>query len=74
MPNSCFGDPSVIGRVPISKRESNYSIFDSALYRRLNVEWLFSNRGPRGQVFVRGVEAKATLQDLPMTTRESKML
>jgi hypothetical protein len=38
-----------------------YSIFDSALYRRLNVEWLFS-------------QEKATLQDLPMATRESKML
>jgi hypothetical protein len=43
------------------KCSRNYSIFDSALYRRLNVEWLFS-------------QEKATLQDLPMATRESEML
>jgi hypothetical protein len=38
-----------------------YSIFDSALYRSLKVEWLFP-------------QEKATLHDLTMATRESKML
>jgi hypothetical protein len=38
-----------------------YSIFDSALYGSLNIEWLFS-------------QEKATLHDLLMATCESKIL
>jgi hypothetical protein len=52
----------------VSNREVNiapriivnaYSIFDSALYRKLNAEWLLLP--PQRQVFVAGVEVKATL-------------
>jgi hypothetical protein len=40
---------------------SHYSIFDSALYRNLEAEWIFP-------------QEKATLQDLQTATCESKML
>jgi hypothetical protein len=43
------------------RSESRYSIFDSALYRNLDAQWLFSRE-------------KATLQYLKMATSESKML
>jgi hypothetical protein len=38
-----------------------YSIFDSALYRTRDAQWLFP-------------QEKATLHDLQMSTSESKML
>ena len=38
-----------------------YSIFDSALYRNLDTEWLFP-------------QEKVALQDIQMSTSESKML
>jgi hypothetical protein len=39
---------------------SSYSIFDSALYRKLDAKWLF-------------LQEKATMQDFKISTRESKM-
>jgi hypothetical protein len=48
-------------RTPPTRAQPGYSIFDSALYKGLNVEWLFS-------------QEKATLHDLSMATCESKML
>ena len=53
---------------------AHYSIFDSALYRILEAKWLFPHRGPQRQVFVVGVEVKATFHDLQTSTSESKML
>jgi hypothetical protein len=44
-----------------SKHLQRYSIFDSALYRNPEAEWLFP-------------QEKATSHDLQMSTSESKML
>jgi hypothetical protein len=38
----------------------DYSIFRIGVDRKHEVKWFFPFRGPRGQVFVRGVEVKAT--------------
>ena len=53
----------VIGTSRRGKRaeSASYSIFDSALYRNLEAEWIFP-------------QEKATLQDLQTATCESKML
>jgi hypothetical protein len=40
--------------------DSSYSIFGMGVDRKHNAKWLFSQWGPHGQVFVRGVEVKAT--------------
>jgi hypothetical protein len=39
-------------------------VFDSALDRMHNAKWLFPIQGPHRQVFVCGVEVKATLHDV----------
>jgi hypothetical protein len=44
-----------------SEMRAGYSIFDSALFRNLEAEWIFP-------------QEKATLQDLQTATCESKML
>jgi hypothetical protein len=51
-----------------------YSIFGIAVDRNLTLKWLFPYRGPHGQVFVRGVEVKATFIALKRTTFIPKML
>jgi hypothetical protein len=54
--------PTALGAPPSPRLcFCGYSIFDSALCRSLKVEWLFP-------------QEKATLHDLTMATRESKML
>jgi hypothetical protein len=58
----------------VNVRINDYSIFDSALYRNRDAEWIFPFRGPQRQVLVAGVEVKATLHDLQTSTCESKML
>jgi len=37
-----------------------YSIFGINVDQKHDAKWLFPHRGSRGQVFVRGVEVKAT--------------
>jgi hypothetical protein len=54
--------------------ECRYSIFTSALYRNLTLKWLFPLRGPQRQVFVAGVEVKATFHAAVVSTYEVKML
>jgi hypothetical protein len=52
-------------RFPAFPAESiDYSVFDSALNRMCDAKWLFPIRDPRRQVFVCGVEVKATSRDV----------
>jgi hypothetical protein len=53
---------------------ARYRIFGIAVDRNLTLKWLFSFRGPRRQVFVAGVEVKATFNALKRTTFIPKML
>jgi len=41
-------------------RSFSYGIFGMGVDRKHEAKWLFPFRGPRGQVFVGGVEVKAT--------------
>ncbi len=43
--------------------EPRYSKIRVAIPGNNPIKWLFHFRGPRGQVFVRGVEVKATFKD-----------
>jgi hypothetical protein len=45
-------------------RSFSYGIFGMGVDRKHEAKWLFPFRGPRGQVFVRGVEVKATFDAL----------
>jgi hypothetical protein len=56
------------------KLNFRYSGFDSALYRKLEAKWHFSQPGPQQQVFVAGVEINATSHELQMARCESKLL
>jgi hypothetical protein len=53
---------------------SDWSSFGIGVDRKHELKWLFPQRGPCGQVFVRGVEVKATLLDLHYRTLTLKML
>ncbi len=53
---------------------AGYSNFRVAVMGEHELKWLFPQRGPCGQVFVRGVEVKATLLDLRYRTLTLKML
>jgi len=57
-----------------TRRTIDYSGFDSALYRKLEAKWHFSQPGPQQQVFVAGVEINATSHELQMARCESKLL
>jgi hypothetical protein len=51
---------SALQSVDLAVRNAGYSIFDSALYGKHTVEWLFP-------------QEKATFDAVPMSTSESKM-
>jgi hypothetical protein len=55
-------------------RFSVYSVFDSALYRKHTVKWLFLSRVPNERTLLVGVEVKATFDAISMSTSESKTL
>jgi antitoxin (DNA-binding transcriptional repressor) of toxin-antitoxin stability system len=60
LPRPNVSDEAIKETIDWAKSEI-YSIFDSAVYRKLEAEWLFP-------------QEKATLYDLQMATCESKML
>lgn len=73
---SVVGQFGYMDRISVSSNVliSDYSIFDSALYRSRAAKWLFLSPDPYEQVVVHGVEVKATLHTAAMFTCEAKML
>ena len=59
------------GRPP--HRRWDYSIFRNTVDRNHTLKWLFPLLGPQRQVFVAGVEVKATFDELQKATLIRKM-